>query len=445
MLWDDVEIGDSLQVDSLAGVGDRTIGVDSAGKLKVLAVTVGDTTYLRLDGTNSPMTGQLLIEPTTPGDDGIYVQTAGDAYPADFEQYTTSTDITSNALFLYRETNGAGNITASLLEAWQAETGAGTITGDWIKLVDSGTPVFNITKNGDAFTRGSLLITEAPTDGGVYGRQLGGWVNIASGVTASGGSITVVNDNTATTYNNTDTIHFSGGGFSTSNLGAGDIRITFDVLSVADPYGLHHRLSGSHADDDEFSSNTIANWTGVTPTGVSGTWAIENHCLGVQFTGSTGTPALCKLKALTIADGEWLETCMRSITTANNYTMVGLIMTNGTSTGSSAMALTTYQSSVAGEITIRVDTGTIASLTSTALSQTVKSDTKSGAFRLRLKRVSSTAYKWYVAPESGTPFYDWGLSTVNPGFTPTHGGLWVSTWGSSHNALASFDYYRHMS
>jgi hypothetical protein len=47
-----------------------------------------------------------------------------------------------------------------------------------------------------------------------------------SGLVVSGGSITVIDDNTPSTYNNVDTIHFSGAGVTVANLGSGDIRVS---------------------------------------------------------------------------------------------------------------------------------------------------------------------------------------------------------------------------
>jgi hypothetical protein len=52
-----------------------------------------------------------------------------------------------------------------------------------------------------------------------------GALETGSGLTVSGGSITVVDDNTSNTYPNTDTIHFSGGGITVVDLGGGDVRV----------------------------------------------------------------------------------------------------------------------------------------------------------------------------------------------------------------------------
>jgi hypothetical protein len=221
--------------------------------------------------------------------------------------------------------------------------------------------------------------------------------------------------------------------------GAGGITI-----DQADPYGIHHRLSGSHADDDEFSSNTLANYTATTPTGTA-SWNIGNHNLICQFNGNSGSDLCTFLKPITIADGEWIETSLKMLTQSANYSFVGLCFTNGVLTTSSiASACFFISGALPGRIDLRYDTGTITNLSS-ASSDTLFDLAITGSLRLRFKRVNSTTYKYYVANEDGGFFYDWGAGSVNPGFTPTHAGLCVSTWGGAHKGLASFDYFRHMS
>jgi hypothetical protein len=66
-----------------------------------------DATYLRLDTSNNPLTGQLQIIPPAPNVGGLYAQTLGNAYTADIEQYATGTvDVESPTMFLYRSPVG---------------------------------------------------------------------------------------------------------------------------------------------------------------------------------------------------------------------------------------------------------------------------------------------------------------------------------------------------
>lgn len=104
--------------------------------------------YLKLDTSNDPLTGQLRIVSTTPGAGGIYTEAYGDSYAADFEGFTTNDNVPSNTVFLYRETNGTGNITGAMIEGWQYDTGAGVISGPWIMFKHEGTETFQVTRSG---------------------------------------------------------------------------------------------------------------------------------------------------------------------------------------------------------------------------------------------------------------------------------------------------------
>lgn len=223
-------------------------------------------------------------------------------------------------------------------------------------------------------------------------------------------------------------------------LGAGG-GLTMDQV---DPYGVHHRLSGSHADDDEFSSDTSANYTEVDPSGTT-TWTITKNVLSCTFINHTANDIGAYLKAITMADGDWLETLVRIVGTNANYNMAGLVLTDGTLTSSNAAAFLVYPILNATQLSFTLWTGTVTNLSATPINSSIMSHGTGAGMRLRLLRQSSTAYKIYAGPMDGAQVSDFGTGTANPGFTPTHGGLCVSTFGANHNSIASFDYLRHMS
>lgn len=108
-----------------------------------------DAEYLRLDTTNSPLINQLLIINPNNAAGGIYVQTIGDAFTADVEQYTVDDQVNNPTLFLYRETSGTGDIVSPMLEMWQDSTGTGEITGGFIHIIDVATgKFFDVDVNG---------------------------------------------------------------------------------------------------------------------------------------------------------------------------------------------------------------------------------------------------------------------------------------------------------
>src|SRR5512146_2460048 len=217
-----------------------------------------------------------------------------------------------------------------------------------------------------------------------------------------------------------------------------------DFLDLIDPYGLHHRISGSSSDDDEFTTDTSANYSSILPTGTAN-WSVANHNLNVQFDTQSGSDIAAFVKALTLTDGGALETNVR-ISTENlkNYTVFGLLLTDGTLTTSGIVTASFYMSSTADQMFVRCDGGTVTNVSGSGASATLSALGQTGSFRIRLKRVSSTSYIWSLATEPGGLYYSWGVSGYNPSITPTHGGVFVSTFGGTHKAIASFDYLRHV-
>lgn len=215
------------------------------------------------------------------------------------------------------------------------------------------------------------------------------------------------------------------------------------TMNQADPYGLFHRLDAANADDDEFDDASIdAGWTQVTPTGVV-TWVEANNVLSAAFNGQSANDICAILKATTLADGEYYETCLRTVTKKlTTYTMTGLVISNGVLTTSSAMALILYLDNVADELNCELWTGTLTNMTSGGAGFMFSSGQVAGRLRPRIKRNSATSFSWLMGDETGAQFNAFSALTVNPGFTPTHAGLFVSVWGGTHSALCAFDYFR---
>lgn len=214
------------------------------------------------------------------------------------------------------------------------------------------------------------------------------------------------------------------------------------TLDQADPYGIHHRLTGSNSDDDEFSSDTSASYTQINPTGTVN-WVIAHHALTCLFSGQFTADAAAFVKAMTLADGEWFEVRLKGLAKNVNYTFAGIIITDGTSNTSNA---------ISGQIT---KIGTVTYLESykgtvTNLSTVIASAEKFGpeafaGIRLRLRRVSSTNFICEVSTDDGAQWSAFGNSGGDPGFTPTHAGVFVTVYGTSITSMVAFDFIRHMS
>jgi hypothetical protein len=129
--------------------------------------------YLRLDASNDPITAQLDIIPTNSGDGGVYIETKGDAYTLDVNQFTINANVSSTtpALFVTQGSFGTGNIPSVLIQGQRATSGTGTITGPLMQLkIYGGATLFEVTvdggvdSRGDSSLNGALVVNEAGAD-----------------------------------------------------------------------------------------------------------------------------------------------------------------------------------------------------------------------------------------------------------------------------------------
>lgn len=116
--------------------------------IKSTLQTFFNTIFLRLDGTNDPITGPVQIIPAVAGDPAIYLETSGDAFPLDVEQFTVNSNVFSATAFLYRESSGTGNISGAMIDGRSADSGAGTVSGDWIKFQHESVEKFRVSFAG---------------------------------------------------------------------------------------------------------------------------------------------------------------------------------------------------------------------------------------------------------------------------------------------------------
>lgn len=217
-----------------------------------LDTAAGDARYLKLDASNDPLTAQLDVIPSNPGDGGIYISTEGDAYPLDVEQISsTSTNVTSPALYVLQALDSTGNFNfgGHLIYGRRNRTGGGIFYTDLLRFETPSGVVFNVDKDGHAYDNGELLITEAPIDGFTYGRKDGDWVTVSGVVSSGGAALTVMEADGSPIVTNVDKIIFSGA--IVTDLGNGDALVTFSGFGATEAHidqtpdnGTYTLLSG---------------------------------------------------------------------------------------------------------------------------------------------------------------------------------------------------------
>jgi hypothetical protein len=157
----------------VTNLGSGDIRVTVSGGTGGLTQAAADSRYLKLDASNDPITGQLLVQPSTGTypDGALKLDTTVNGGPAlninagvgtigliatvganseilDLTQSTVNDDVSSDALLITRQTTGSGNITSDMFRLFQQNTGSGVISGDWINAQHGANTIFSIARNG---------------------------------------------------------------------------------------------------------------------------------------------------------------------------------------------------------------------------------------------------------------------------------------------------------
>jgi len=218
-------VGDNVQ----ASISGSVVRVFVTGSSSGGGINTGtlDARYLKLDTSNDPLTGNLLIQPPS-GTSGLTIVGVGDINVADFEHYAVQGySAPSPTFFLNRSVQDFSSafFSAPFIEAWQdtgvsgsiigeflslqsnstqrisinpAAQGTGTLTfwdGDYtlspdgmlLLLKNHGSPRFYVNASGTAYSNNVPLIKEAPVNGLSYVRKNAGW---ELSVTGSSGAAT---------------------------------------------------------------------------------------------------------------------------------------------------------------------------------------------------------------------------------------------------------------
>lgn len=190
-----------------------------------------------------------------------------------------------------------------------------------------------------------------------------------------------------------------------------------------------------HGDDQEFTG-TIGG-TAVAPTGTV-TWTQSKGLLSAKFAAISASDIAGRMYSLTPTSSPvTVETALRVFTSTNNYTMVGLVFSDGTTTTSNVAAVTLDAASEA----YRKRHGTFTAATSGSTSDTFE-PIGTGLVYLRLVWSAANTFKSAVSVDgvSWTNLAD--DASVTKTMTPTHFGALVTNWGHLVETTATFEYLR---
>jgi len=220
--------------------------------------------------------------------------------------------------------------------------------------------------------------------------------------------------------------------------GAGGVEWVTPVGGGLDPTEVYSTAAAT-ADDDEFDNGSI-DGAFVEIAGSTGTvtWSESRHRLIAEFDDNQSQRFKALVKPLTLSDGEAVETLVAEyFSQVQNFPFVGVCLTNGVLTSSLYAYAHLYTSSsptmILGAIYGAFNAGPSIPWSSFSITPTTP-------IRLRLYRTSSTVYG--ISYSVGGSKWILAGSTFNPGFTPSHAGFMVSTYGGTLPSVCAFEYLR---
>jgi hypothetical protein len=205
---------------------------------------------------------------------------------------------------------------------------------------------------------------------------------------------------------------------------------------------LAARPGEPHAYDDEFDDESIhGDWTELDITGTT-TWTESGGKLSVLADNQTANDFGVQLKALdSLTSPLTIDTVRVSSAPVGMNAMSGILFSDGVISSSKAWANMAYFPSNAGweRTTIQARTGTLTNM-GTA-SGSVQHQNPISQLYLRLVWSAANTFKVLWSPD-GISYVSHSTASHANTMTPTHFGLFASTWGTNAEMVASFDYFR---
>lgn len=192
--------------------------------------------------------------------------------------------------------------------------------------------------------------------------------------------------------------------------------------------------------DDEFDDGDDSAYSKVV-LGTT-TWIEDNGVYSSIFSDQAADEVSSQLRTIgTMAIGSGIQTALRVLGTTDNA-YAGVTLSSGFTTTSSVVFLHVFTKPDSADIGIGLRSGTFLAATTSNFTADIGAII-GGWIHLRLIWVSINQFRGYFSLD-GVSWTDFGegifvITGIDP---PTHMGLGVSSWGSSVDKLATFEYFR---
>lgn len=188
-----------------------------------------------------------------------------------------------------------------------------------------------------------------------------------------------------------------------------------------------------HFDNDSLDSA----WQSIVPSG-SVTWTEKKDVVSVKCANQTANDCAALVKTIgALTYPVVVTTAVRWMSVPNSL-MVGLVFTDGITSSSNAIwGFAEVDTTVGFTHTFR--SGTLTNIATTLITEREVNPFGGWLYQRLIWRATNT-WSYEISPD-GVSWTDYGNGLETVSLTPTHFGFGVSSWGSTVDQIATFEYF----
>jgi len=196
--------------------------------------------------------------------------------------------------------------------------------------------------------------------------------------------------------------------------------------------------SATGGEDDDFNDGSFTGWTTVEGAEALTVTEERGRASMVHPGGGIAGRFACRVKAHTFATNDWCQTAVKWAGRDQSFNMFGLVMTNGTTHGTSNGHLWTLDPAQA---TMRRQGSNGLNADTNASTYTFAQTPGQGEVHIRWRYEGANTFRGYVSPD-GTSWVDFTGAVSSYTLTPTHWGFGLTAWTGTLPYVASFAYFK---